>query len=158
LTLDGYKVPVQVKTVQEKSGFTINLYSHDELFDYEKYVVGDNSFSLAEGALEVYSPPIPLLTFPFHFKEPSEPSREWNGTLSTELQPHSAHASIDVTKDDVVWNGSTTQSFHVTVVIFLEDSDPASQAKRTLEFWFSPGKGLLKRNFDNASVREPASD
>jgi len=155
LSLDGFKVPVHVKTKQTGDSFAINLYSHDELFDYEKYVVGDDSFSLAEGALETYNPPIPLLVFPFHFQKPP---RDWSGTLSSEREPHPAHANIAVSQDDIAWNGSSSQTFHVTVVIFLDDVNNPSLAKRTLEFWFSPEDGLLQRKFDNTSVREPVAE
>jgi len=155
LSLDGYKVPVRVKAVKEGDMFTVNLYSHDELFDFEKYVVEDGRFSLAEGALETYKPAIPLLVFPFHFEQAS---REWEGMLSSESEPHPAHATIDVSKDEISWSGSSTQTFRVTVVIFLDDVNNPTLAKRTLEFWFAPENGLLQRRFDNASIREPVAE
>jgi len=155
LSLDGVKVPVRVKVEKDSKNFTINLYTHDELFDFEKYVVQDGSFSLSEGALETYQPAIPLLVFPFAF---AGPSREWQGTLSGDSGPHPAHASVDVAKDDIVWNGSSSQAIRVTVVIFLDDVHNSAVARRTMEFWFAPGHGLLKRDFDNASIREPVEE
>lgn len=155
LRVEGVDVPVKVKTTTKGEDFTIDLTSHDELFDFERYFVKDDVFALAEAAGEVYEPAIPLLKFPFFV---GQPTGTWTGTLSSERSPHPAHATITIDKGDLQFQGATVETVHVNVLIFLDQPSDQSSARRTLEFWFAPNKGLLKREFNGSSIREPTPD
>lgn len=156
LILDGLPVPVSVKTERKDNQFTIELLSHEELFDYEKYVIdGETSFALFEGAGEQCEPPIPLLTFPFTF---IDAPRTWQGTLSSERIPHPAHATIHVEKDTVTMSNASIDAIHVRVDIVIDGSTIHPERERRLNFWFAPDKGLLKREFGTSSIREPVSE
>ncbi len=145
-------IPVDVKTERKGQSFTINLYDHGELFDFEKYVSNEEGFFVSQAAGEDYVPPLPILLFPINV---GGPALSWRGTLSSELSPHPASASIQVWADKVTVGDAAVATIRSDVEITIEAHDHSQSTERRLTFWFQPGKGLIKRQFGTTSAREP---
>jgi len=146
-------IPVSVKTERKGSEYTINLYSHGELFDFEKYRTSIESFSLAQAAGEEYVPPIPLLEFPANI---GGPDWAWTGTLSSEEDPHPAHATVTTRRDQIMIGEAEAGVVRVDVEMVIEPHGGEPAAERRLSFWFDNGHGLVKRQFGETSIRQPA--
>lgn len=143
-------IPIDVKTERKGHDFTIDLFAHGELFDFEKYVSTMDYFAVAQAAGEEYVPPIKILEFPLNV---GGTARFWEGTLSSELTPQPAHATIRAYSDKVAVGDVSVSTIRSDVEIVLgHDHRPATE--RRLSFWFEEGKGLIKRQFGTTSTRE----
>lgn len=156
LSEEGFPVPVSVELKRQDDEVEIELVTHGELFAEEKYRAEVNGISLVEAANERFTPPIPLLRFPFHVGKVEDWSH-WNGTMSGEHDPQPAKATTTTAEDKVLIGQLPIDAVRCDVQILIEGHGSAPPADRRLTFWFAPGHGLLKRQFAS-SLREPLPD
>jgi hypothetical protein len=145
-------IPLKIKSSLKGEEFTISLYAHDDLFDYEKYIATHDQFSIVHGAGEDYVPPIPLLKFPLNL---GGPGWSWLGTLSSEENPHPARATITTAPDTVTVGMATFWTVRVTVDMTISPYRGAPAVARRMVYWFEAGHGLIKRDFAGTSIRAP---
>lgn len=145
-------IPVELKTERHGSNFTINLMAHGEIFDFEKYVSTDDSYSVSQAAGEDYVPPIPVLQFPLSV---GGTPWTWKGNLFSELEAQPSHATITVSTDKVTIGQSAVSTIRSDVLVVIEPHGTMPGATRRMTFWFQEGHGLIKRQFGPTSMREP---
>jgi len=151
LDLAGTAYPVGLKTTDKDGRLQIDLVSHDEVFEVERYAYDEESFSLMEAAEEHYSPPLPLLSFPIHTDDPGS----WSGTMTTGPIARPATAKISTSIEHTYIGGTSEDTLKVVVDLDLVADQNRAPLKRQLVFWFEKGRGLIKREFGSADVRQP---
>ena len=152
LVLAGVTVPVQVKTERNSNLFTIDLVTHDEIFDTEEYVNTSDGFAVKSVAGTEFDPPLPLLKFPLVV---GAETLTWSGVLSADVEPHQGTAQVTTSTDSLTVGLSSVPTVRVQVSIVLDSIKVGESAERQLNFWFEPKKGLIKREFGTTSSREP---
>jgi hypothetical protein len=139
----GTEVPVEVVTSNENGLYRIRLTAFGEVIETEEYQVDGQSFAMARILGENYTPPMTLLKNPV-----SEGKSNWKGRMESGGIGRDASAEITVSKGKTpAQEGvATMQAIIATVDLSIgEAGQPPS--KRTLKFYFVPGKGLLYREF-----------
>ena len=147
LVLKDIQIPVTVTHKTKDNEVILTLETAGVPFEIERYLNEPKQFSFVglqladtEASGEFYQPPVPLLKFPMNIGD----SWEWSGKSVSGDQPHKGRAKITTS--------SQTSLVKVQVDLELESGGP-NPAKRTLTFWFSPGKGVVKREFGESSSR-----
>lgn len=155
LVMTGTKVPVELRQERQGADLTLVLEAHGETFDRESYREADDSFAVSLAAGERYEPPIPLLKFPLRVGS----EWDWKGSMTAAGLKKEATGTIATDDDKVVVGEVPLNAVKVSVNLDIEANPPdGPKAKRTLTFWFAPGKGVIKRAFGSATVREPVED
>lgn len=152
LLLGGVSVPVTARVARDGNRFTINLVTHDEVFESEEYVNTTDGFSVASIGVTEFEPPIPLLKFPLAV---GQETWTWKGTLSADVEEHSANATITTASDTINFGLRPVDTIKVQVEIVFDSIGEGESAERQLTFWFQPMKGLIKRSVGATSAREP---
>lgn len=153
LKIGQIDMPVEIRQQQSGSTMTLELLAHGQVLETETYRVQESSFDLVSAAGEKYSEPLSLLKFPFRVGD----SWNWVGTMSAGEAPHKATAAITTTSETVLMpTAGATPAILVVVDLSISGGGP-TPAKRKMRFWFSEGKGLIRRQFGDASSREPAA-
>lgn len=150
LTLGGTLLPVQILSQKHDNLFEIDSLSHDVVVAKEVYQDRMDTFSLEAVGDEIMIPPIPVLRSPMKVGD----SWTWQGHCIGQAD-HTAKATI-ASRSDKIYSG-LSELESVVVEMDLQIEVPNSTAQRRFVFWFVPGKGLLKREFGSASVRQPLS-
>jgi hypothetical protein len=146
LNLAGMEIPVEVDTEMDGPQRTIALVCNGETIEQERYVIGDDEFNLAFAAGEQFVPPLPIMVFPMSVGE----GWEWSGQLiSSNLKQH-ANAKVVTESSRAQIDGRSVPSVKVSVKLQLEP-----KMERSLAFWIVEGKGVVRREFGDESVREP---
>jgi len=132
----------------------VKVMAHKEMLEREVYKIEKNQFSVVEVAGETYTPPIPLL-----MGQVREGDKwKWKGEMSlpesSTMRPKPSEADISVITEKLNVIGGPFDSYFVSVKLKISDGSP-NPSKRELRFWFVPSKGLIKREFDYSSLREP---
>jgi hypothetical protein len=152
MVMAGTRIPVDVSVKSTGSLFEILLRAHGQTFEREVYRDDPKSFSLVEAAGDRYSPDLELVRFPMRVGD----GWNWHGTVSSGGIRRTATASVDSSTTHLYDNGATTEAVKVEVNLSLYSEGTKMPAKRKLTFEFVPGKGVDRREFGDASVREPA--
>jgi len=100
---------------------------------------------------ETFDPPLPLLIFPMTVGD----SWKWKGTMIADEARSKAEAKIVSQVSKAELKGSTVPSVKVMVDLQLAENQQSKPVKRTLSFWVVEGKGVVRREFGEESVREP---
>ena len=118
--------------------------------DIEYYEYDDESFRFAGTRYETYEPAIPLARFPFTVGD----AWSWKGKSIFAGKTRSATATVTTGTEKLNVAGGPYE----TIVITIELStavDSAERAVREMKFWIAPKIGIVRREFDFDSAREP---
>jgi hypothetical protein len=151
LAIGKIVMPVDITQKFDGGDMKIELEAHGQVLETEIYEIGPESFSLIEAAGERYDEPLPLLKFPFSVGE----TWKWVGKMTAGQEPHKASASISTSQEAIMLPSGSTDTVLVVVDLSIESGGP-SPANRKMRFWFAKDKGVVKRQFGDASSREPA--
>jgi hypothetical protein len=152
LTLSGSPYDVTVATERDRTHYSIVLLNKGEEFDREEYEDSFEAFRLVRAAGERYEPPIDLLRFPMRA---GEKPWTWTGQI-VNGKPRDAEATIQTSEDRQYVGGAAIGAVRTVVTLRFLAVGGKTAAERKLTFWFAPGKGVFRREFDAVSVREPA--
>jgi hypothetical protein len=152
LILGGTRVPVDLTTRLDGKRFSIALHAHDEIFEEEVYESNPDSFAVRVAGGETYQPAIPLLVAPIRLGA----SQQWTGTSTSGSATRKATATITSSTDKLYDEPDSPSAVRVSVKLMLDANGDAPPAPRELSFWFVPNEGIVRREFGNASIREPA--
>lgn len=157
LIMGGISIPVDVDRQVKGSEVTIRLLSEGDSLEYEVYELDGSGFRFRTVGIrkddgEQFEPAIPVLRFPVEVGE----SWTWAGKLVTVASKKGtpATATVSLSKDTLNLAAGRADTVLSTVVVELDTGAP-QKAKREFKFWFSPN-GILKRDFQASSTREPA--
>lgn len=151
LLLAGTPYPVQIVVKRSGNIMELVLQNHGEPFEIERYEVSPDQFGLIDAAEEHFAPPLPLLKFPLTMGE----EWGWSGTMSTGQIPRLATAKVTPAWETLFLSGVSHKTVKIDVDLSLYANKGKSPLKRSLDFWFEPKLGLIKRQFGSTSIREP---
>jgi hypothetical protein len=155
LVYGGTKVPVTLAQERSGSDLTLRILAHNEPTEMEVYRVGAQEFSISNAAGEVYEPPIDLLRFPLRLGA----SWDWAGTMTAGGLQKNATARVETSADRLFPETVPLDAVKVAVKLDIVANPPnGPTAKRDLTFWFAEGRGVVRRAFGAASVREPRQE
>jgi hypothetical protein len=152
MLMAGTHIPVNVSVNRSGSRFEIILSAHNETFETERYRIVSGAFSLQGAAGDTYLPALDLLRFPSHLGD----NWNWVGTVSSGGIQRHATATVSSSSTNLYSGGVTTEAVQVEVNLSLYSQGEKTPAARKLVFDFVPGKGIVRREFGDASVRQPA--
>ena len=152
MVLAGTRIPVRLLTKHRGSEFTIELRAHGETFERERYFDGPASFSFRGTDDETYSPDVELIRFPMRVGD----SWGWTGTVSSGGISRKADAVIKSGPKDLYIGGVPKEAVEVVVDLSLYSQGYKIPATRKLKFDFVQGQGIIRREFGDASIREPS--
>jgi hypothetical protein len=151
LILAGATYPVTLKAVEKPDTLTLDLISHGEVLESERYGITGETFGLWDAAEEHFKPMLPLLKFPLHLGD----SWDWTGCLATGGISKPAVAEISTESERIFTAGASHETVRTTVDISVDANPGKPQLKRQLIFWFEPKAGIITRQF-GPSVRQPS--
>ncbi len=152
LTLAGDAIPVAVACTSTSGTVDIKLTAHGAVFEQEQYLQTQDSFDLLNAAGETYDPPIPLARAPMHIGD----KWNWSGKMKSGDVGHVAKATITTMKERLFPAGAAPADAVKVQVDFEVDGGGPTPAKRRLVFWMAQNLGVIKRQFGETSMREPA--
>lgn len=150
LMLRGTKYEVESSQTAKEGGIEIAILVRGEELEREKYELDSTGFRYLGSASETFRPAIPLvrgnLTAPDQW--------DWAGQLDFAGQKLPAKATVTSVSDTLNLPGGPFDSIKVQVALEVrENSD--QPAMRTLTFWIAKGQGIVKRDFNDSSTRQP---
>lgn len=154
MLMAGTHIPVDLSVRSADSEFVIVLHAHGETFETEKYRTTPTSFSLSEAGGDNYVPALDLLRFPMHLGD----QWTWQGRVLSGGIQRQATATVSSSSTTLYQGGLTTEAVKVDVDLSLYSEGDKTPAARKLVFEFVPGKGIVRREFGDASVRQPPSE
>ncbi len=152
LKMGGLTIPVDVHAKDHAGEMTLRLVSKGETIDQEAYQCSEKAFLLSYAAGERFSPPVPLMTFPMNVGD----DWKWDGEMHAQNETRKARGNItsEVSKADV--GGRNMPAVKVQVKLEILPENAGDPIKRSLTFWMVEGRGVVRREFGDESVREPA--
>lgn len=151
LQLPGANIPVAVESTRQGEFFTIQVTAYGEVLETERYRLHDGQFALTEALGETYSPEAPLLGKGTN----SDTVWKWSGKIRSGGIDRKAAGEIFGKEIALELVGYKGPGRLVTMDLEIESGERVL-AERRLSFFFAKGKGLLKREFGQASTRMPA--
>ena len=151
LILAGTVVPVAIEVKASGDQTRFDLVAHGETIEKEIYGNGPSGYSIIEAGGESYVPPVPILRFPLDVGD----RWKWSGTASSGPIRHQATAEISTSREELNVPGGPYSTVRVKVELKFSGTGAAQPTVRNLDFWFAPGKGVVKRQFGASSTREP---
>lgn len=152
LSMSDTELAAKMKASDVGENVSFAILVHGIEIDTEKYRLNQDSFSLVE-MVESYQPPIKLIGFPMSISD----SWEWSGVQTSASIERKASAKITSSLDKLYLEGvGGLETVKISVALEVE-SGVAKPRESKLEFWFAPGKGIVKRAYGNAIVRRPAN-
>jgi len=149
LIYTGWNLPVEMTRKLEPGKVRFEFSTLGTVVDSETelYETNEQVFGLMEMNMEAYSPPIPLLKFPMNVGE----TWQWKGVQESGGRQHKAWADI---KSKIVKMPEIgiEEAVQVTVSLFVE-SNAGRPSERSIEFWFTKGRGIVKRTYGEAIAR-----
>lgn len=146
LVFPNLDVPVTMKRTLKDGKIRFDFLSMGEVLDSEVYVLDRSSYGLQEMNMESYSPPIPILMFPMAVGE----KWEWTGSQESGGRTHKAWATIS--SQIAKLPDRDLETVHITVNLNI-DSTVGPPSERKVEFWFTKGRGIVKRSYGDALAR-----
>lgn len=128
-----------------------DLTYHGEVLEQELYDLKEGGFYLVSNTEATYEPAIPLLRFPTVLDEPID----WTGDMIEGERRRSVKASIVPSAERLQLPSGEVDTVRVEVTLTIDGGGPEASNRR-LRFWFAKGQGLVKREFEYSSTREPA--
>lgn len=151
LLYQDWEIPVQVDQKVEGTEIVIRLLAKDQELEIERYRSTPSTFQLVQAANEEFDPPLTLLSFPL--TEGSLP--KWAGKLKLGEISKDATATVIVRKAPLGVKGYDDGVKAEVKVSF--DGGGVSKTVRVLNFWFVPGQGVLKREYEKGTTRIPVT-
>lgn len=152
MILLGIVIPVSL-TVKSGKGtveFVLDMEDEDGVFDVEYYEYDDKSFSFVGNIDETYEPAIPLARFPFTVGD----AWSWKGVSKFAGFTRKATATVRTGTETLNLAGGHYETVVITIELSVE-ADSAKPAVHEMTFWVSPEHGIVRRDFDFKSAREP---
>lgn len=128
----------------DRTTFTLTVNGAD--FSQEKYITGPSLLRFEGTNQETYDPPLTLASAPLSAPDVSS----WKGQIVVGEDRFDAEAEIRVTEENLNIKGGTFDALHFEVTMTFNGDQT-----RTLDFWTVPDKGIIKRDFNGSSTREP---
>ncbi|MBS1705232.1 MAG: hypothetical protein JST40_05115 [Armatimonadetes bacterium] len=151
LVQSGTPLEVKVERSETNGDISFKFVSNDKVAEEEIYHFDDLAFSVKKIAGIELNPPIVLLTYP---RSPLV----WNSTgkmvYGQDTFPY--EAAVSLSAEDLNVPGGPYSTVKATVNLAWTDMQKKS-AERRLEFWFSNGRGIVKREVENVSMRDPSA-
>ena len=152
LVLAGDKWPVKVSQKQEGDFLQIDLLGHGQVIESERYKSTGEEFSLVTAVGEEFSPPVPLVKYGMRVGE----TWKWEGKTHTGPAEHAATAKVVTSSESLPIKGQTVANvIRIDVILAFDSGIPDKPAERKLSIWIAPEMGVVRRSYDNYSVREP---
>ncbi|MDX2066110.1 MAG: hypothetical protein SFX74_10235 [Fimbriimonadaceae bacterium] len=156
LRLAGTRIPVELHCQKAKGEVTLRSVNKGATIDKEIYQSNADGFFLTYAGGESFSPPLPLLQYPMRIGQ----AWQWAGDMAANAQFRSARATVSTSMAQAeVGNGvKPGVKVRVTVQMLPEAGANAADApvERELQFWIVEGHGVVRREFGQTSIREPA--
>lgn len=143
--LSGLVLPVELRRKLDGNLVKFELIAEGTPIDTEVYLSDDKAFGLKEMNMESYEPAIPLLKFPMHIGD----TWEWKGAQESGGRNHKSWAKITSTIETLP---NQVETVKVTVDLFV-DSNAGKASERNLVFWFTKGRGIIKRTYGDPIAR-----
>jgi hypothetical protein len=150
LDFGGPRVPVEVEYHHNGTEVELDLRSDGFVLETEKYLASDKEFALSAAAEERFSPPLPLLKYPFKLGD----RYDWHGRLTYAGSDRSASAEITTTAGKLTAEGHELGAILVEAKVAL-DGGGEKPAIRDLKFWIVMKRGVLQREFGEGVKRQP---
>lgn len=149
ILIEGTAIPVDVERSEghEQVAFLFRL--GESTIEEEHYAILPHKFALISTAENRFEPPLPLIKYPLHDQQ----EWTWSGeVLSGIATPAEAH--LTARSESLHLDGGIHPAIRITVALEMQ-SPGESVVTRELNFWFSPGQGLIQRSFGTSSKRQP---
>ncbi|RYG27220.1 hypothetical protein EON82_00030 [bacterium] len=125
---------------------TVTLQVQGETLEQEVYESSPEAFRLVTATDDSFAPSIDLLRFPAR----EGASWEWDGKVVYAGVSRPASATVTLSKH----GEELLSAVHLKI-----SADPGRpELQRDLKFWFTKGKGVVRRSFGEVSSRRPAGD
>jgi hypothetical protein len=145
--LDGTNVDAKFKTSIMGEEQVLELVAHGDLLEREVYRVNESGISLIRALSEEYSPPLPLMKFPFNVGDKKE---IWKGKMLVGTESLNCSAEIVSSESTVNLASRSVGAIQIDVNLAIDQGNES--IPRKLSFWFVPDRGILRREF-GTSVR-----
>jgi hypothetical protein len=153
LEVAGSKFTADVRQSIKGSEVRIDLLAHDTIFETERYLSTDESFSVIDAGGEQFEKAIPLVKYPMHVGD----TWEWTGGVLTGPASHKASAKISTSSEDLPVK-NLHNVIRIQVDLSYETGAQGVASIRKLIFWIAPNMGVVKRAFGDYSKREPLEE
>ena len=144
--LKGSPYEGDLKAAVKGDRTTFTLVVNGANFSQEKYITGPSLLRFEGTNQESYDPPLTLASAPLTAPDVSS----WKGQIVVGEDRFDAEAEIRVTEENLNIKGGTFDALHFEVTMSFNENQ-----QRTLDFWAIPDKGIVKRDFNGSSTREP---
>lgn len=144
--LKGSPYEGQLKAAVKGDRTTFTLIVNGAEFSQEKYVCGPSLLQFEGTNQETYDPPITLAAAPLTVPN----TDNWKGQIIVGEDRFDAEAEVRATNENLNIKGGSFDALHFEVTIKFNETQT-----RTLDFWAVPDKGIVKRDFNGSSTREP---
>lgn len=149
LLYQDWEIPVEVDQKVVGNDITLRLIAQDQELEVERYRSTPTQFQLVQAASEEFDPPLNLLEFPLSEGE----LPKWTGKLKLGEIEKEASALVTVRKAPLNVKGYGDGIESMVQVSF--DGGGPRETVRVLKFWFVPGQGVLKREYEKGTTRLP---
>ncbi len=150
LILGGTKIPVELKETLADGKITWTWMTQGTEIEKEVYSTTPQKFALISGPAESFNPAIPLIKFPFKVGD----SYSYKGSQTFGMVKREATAKITSSNDKLNLETGVYETVLVTIELNVASGTPGG-TNSTFKFWFSPTKGMVKREFGFSSTRQP---
>lgn len=150
ITMKGLVMKGVLERKEAGSLTTIAVKVGGQVLEEELYRTDGGSLAFAGSSIESFDPPLLLakdtLTVPG--------SHSWKGSMTMAGKKFPAEAEVQAETESLNVAGGPYESVRVTASLTI-DADAPKKVERKLVFWLAPGKGIVKRAFDDSSERVP---
>jgi hypothetical protein len=146
----GNPVATTVSSSVEGGQTVFTFEGEGSVIDVEKYSSDESSFRFVGTETETYSPGITILRFPFEVGE----EWTWGGKYKLSPEEREATAKVKTAEERLNTVAGEFMTVRVTVDLSIE-SGTAKPVNQKLTFWFAPKRGIVRREFQYSTTREP---
>jgi hypothetical protein len=150
LIFGGKPVATTLTASKKEGGISFRFETSDATLDEENYEFDSTTFRYAGNEGESFDPGIPLLRFPFDVGE----DWTWAGTYRLGPEDRKATAVITTVSERLNTVAGEFGTVRSTVELSIE-SGTDEPVKQKLTFWFAPKHGVVRREFQYGTTREP---
>jgi hypothetical protein len=146
----GHPVPTTVTAERQDGNVVLRFIAFDRAMDEERYALDETTFRYLGNVEDAFDPGIPLLRFPLDVGD----KWTWSGTNVLGGQVRKASADVSTSQDRLNTVAGEFDTVRVAVQLSIE-SGSAEPVSRLLTFWFAPKRGVVRREFEMSTTREP---
>jgi hypothetical protein len=146
----GHPVETTVSAQRSEGNIELQFICFDRALDEERYSFDDTAFRYVGSVEDTFEPGIPLLRFPLEVGD----EWTWAGTNQFGGQERAATADVTTSQDRLNTVAGEYGTVKVAVQLSIE-SGSAKPVSRLLTFWFAPKRGVVRREFEWSTTREP---